>query len=50
MMIERYALEPMKSLWGLKAQYERWLKVELAVVKAYEELGRIPKGIHKRLG
>ena len=49
MMIERYALEPMKSLWGLKAQYERWLKVELAVVKAYEELGRIPKGIHKRL-
>ncbi|MGQ9856621.1 MAG: adenylosuccinate lyase [Fervidobacterium sp.] len=43
-MVERYALEPLKSLWTLKAQYERWLEVELAVVEAYEELGIAPKG------
>ena len=43
-MVERYALEPLKSLWTLKAQYERWLEVELAVVEAYEEKGVAPKG------
>jgi len=43
-MVERYALEPLKSLWTLKAQYERWLEVELAVVEAYEEKGIAPKG------
>lgn len=41
-MVERYALEPLKSLWTLKAQYERWLEVELAVVEAYEEKGIAP--------
>ncbi|AFG36036.1 adenylosuccinate lyase [Fervidobacterium pennivorans subsp. shakshaketiis] len=43
-MVERYALEPLKSLWTLKAQYERWLEVELAVVEAYEQVGIAPKG------
>lgn len=43
-MVERYALEPLKSLWTLKAQYERWLEVELAVVETYEDLGVAPKG------
>jgi len=43
-MVERYALEPLKSLWTLKAQYERWLEVELAVVEAYEQVGVAPKG------
>ncbi|MFN6991676.1 MAG: adenylosuccinate lyase, partial [Fervidobacterium sp.] len=41
-MVERYALEPLKSLWTLKAQYERWLEVELAVIEAYEEKGIAP--------
>ncbi|MCX7653623.1 MAG: adenylosuccinate lyase [Fervidobacterium sp.] len=43
-MVERYALEPLKSIWTLKAQYERWLEVELAVVEAYEEKGIAPRG------
>ncbi len=43
-MVERYALEPLKSLWTLKAQYERWFEVELAVVEAYEQIGIAPKG------
>ncbi len=48
-MVERYALEPLKSLWTLKAQYERWLEVELAVVEAYEDLGIAPKGISRSM-
>jgi len=48
-MIERYALSPLKELWELKAQYERWLEVELAVVKAYEETGRAPVGTAEKI-
>ncbi|QTA37199.1 adenylosuccinate lyase [Thermosipho ferrireducens] len=47
-MVERYALEPIKSLWSLEAQYKRWLKVELAVVWAYERLGIAPKGTYQQ--
>lgn len=42
-MIERYSLSPMRELWTEEAKYERWLKVELAVVEALAELGQIPK-------
>jgi len=48
-MVERYALEPLKSLWTLRAQYERWLEVELAVVEAYEEVGVAPKGTAQKI-
>lgn len=48
-MVERYALEPLKSLWTLKAQYERWLEVELAVVEAYEDLGTAPIGTSRKI-
>lgn len=48
-MIERYALSPLKELWELKAQYGRWLEVELAVVKAYEETGRAPAGTAEKI-
>ncbi|AMW33517.1 adenylosuccinate lyase [Fervidobacterium changbaicum] len=48
-MVERYALEPLKSLWTLKAQYERWLEVELAVVEAYEEVGIAPRGTAEKI-
>lgn len=48
-MVERYALEPLKSLWSQRAQYERWLEVELAVVEAYEELGIAPSGTVQRI-
>jgi len=42
-MIERYSLSPMRELWTEEAKYERWLKVELAVVEAQAELGQIPQ-------
>jgi adenylosuccinate lyase len=41
-MIARYSLSPMKELWADQAKYERWLKVELAVVKAQAKRGEIP--------
>ena len=43
-MIERYSLSPMKELWSLQAQYDRWLQVELAALHAMEELGEVPEG------
>lgn len=47
-MVERYALEPLKSHWTLESQYKRWLEVELAVIRAYEELKIAPKGTYER--
>jgi len=43
-MIERYSLSPMKELWSEEAKYERWLRVELAVVEALRDRGEIPAG------
>ena len=43
-MLERYALSPMRELWSLGAQYERWLRVELAALVALEGLGVVPEG------
>jgi len=42
-MIERYTLPEMGALWALQNRYEAWLKVELAVVDAQAEVGRIPR-------
>ena len=41
-MIDRYAREIMKSIWSEKTKYDNWLKVELAVCKAWSEIGVIP--------
>jgi adenylosuccinate lyase len=43
-MIERYSLSPMRDLWSLEAQYERWLRVEIAALTALEGLGIVPGG------
>ena len=43
-MIDRYTPQIMKELWSQSAKYSRWLKVELAVMQAYEEKGIIPSG------
>lgn len=48
-MIERYALSPVKDIWSLEKQYERWLEIEIAVVKAFEEKGIAPKGTAKKI-
>jgi adenylosuccinate lyase len=42
-MIERYALPEMRGLWSLQNKYDTWLRVELAVVEAQAEVGRIPR-------
>ncbi len=44
-LIERYTLEPMKSIWGEKCKYDSWLKVELAVCEARKELGLLDQDI-----
>lgn len=47
-VVERYAMEPLKSHWSLESQYERWLEVELSVIRAYEELDIAPKGTYEK--
>lgn len=44
-MEDRYVLAPMRDLWTLAAQYERWLRVELAALAALEQLGHVPAGV-----
>ncbi len=41
-MIERYSRPEMAALWTLEAKYKAWLRVEMAVCKAWMEEGRIP--------
>ena len=42
-MIERYARKEFAELFGLEAQYRRWLEVELAVFDALAEAGKVPR-------
>lgn len=48
-MIERYSLSPIKDIWTLDDQYERWLEVEVAVTEAFEELNLAPKGTSQNI-
>lgn len=40
-MIDRYSREKMKEIWDLQSKFSYYLKVELAVCKAYSKLGKI---------
>ncbi len=42
-MVERYARPQMAQKWTTQAKYDAWLKVEKAAVKAWSELGLVPK-------
>lgn len=42
-MIERYSRKEMTAIWTEQNQFQSWLDVELAVCKAWSELGHIPK-------
>ncbi len=42
-MVERYARPQMAEKWTTQAKYDAWLKVEKAAVKAWSELGLVPK-------
>lgn len=48
-MIDRYSRPAMKRLWTDEERYRRWLKIEVLAVQAWEELGKIPAGVAKRL-
>jgi len=39
----------MKELWDLKAQYQRWLEVELSVVETFEETLKAPRGTAEKI-
>jgi adenylosuccinate lyase len=41
-MIERYMHPQMRGIWDLQDKFEYFLQVELAVCKAYNQLGKIP--------
>ncbi len=41
-MIPRYTLPEMGKIWSEENKYATWLKVELAVCRAWHKLGRIP--------
>jgi adenylosuccinate lyase len=42
-MIARYSRKEMTEIWTEHNQFQSWLDVELAVCKAWSELGHIPK-------
>lgn len=41
-MIPRYTRPEMERLWNVENKYKKWLDVEIAVCKAWTELGEIP--------
>ncbi|MDV7719694.1 adenylosuccinate lyase [Pediococcus ethanolidurans] len=41
-MLDRYTRKEMANVWSLHNQYASWLKVEVAAVKAWGKLGKIP--------
>jgi adenylosuccinate lyase len=42
-MIERYSPPEMKAIWEMQNKYDTWLRVELAIVDAQAQVGRIPR-------
>lgn len=48
-MISRYKIEEIDKIWSDDSKFKKWLKVELAVLSAREELGQIPAGTAESL-
>ncbi len=48
-MIERYTRQKMGSIWTKESKFKRWLDVEIAVVKAWEAVGKIPSGTAEKV-
>ncbi len=42
-MIERYTLAEMGAIWTEEAKMRAWLDVEIAAVKAWHKLGKVPR-------
>ena len=41
-MIDRYTRQEMGRIWTLENRYQAWLDVEVAVCRAWSDMGRIP--------
>ena len=48
-MIDRYTTPEMKTLWSEANRYRAWLRVELAALEAWEDLGEVPSGTAQRI-
>ena len=48
-MIERYTLPEMGAIWTDEARMQAWLDVEIAAVKAWNRLGKIPDDAVKEI-
>lgn len=46
-MINRYEIPAISAIWSEESKFRRFLEVELALLKAWEESGRIPAGTVK---
>src|SRR5262245_17045387 len=42
-MIERYSRPKMAAIWTEEGKLDRWLAVEIAVVQAWADAGRVPR-------
>ena len=42
-MLDRYSRPAMRALWTLENKFRAWLEVELAVTKAWTEMGQVPR-------
>lgn len=48
-MIDRYSPPDLRELWSEATRYRAWLTVEMAALKAWEELGEVEAGPWSRL-
>lgn len=48
-MIPRYETSEMSKIWSLENQYRSWMKVEIAVCKAWSNLGVIPVEAYRKI-
>ncbi len=48
-MIKRYSRPEMADIWNRQNKLRSWLKVELAVTKAWAEIGKIPSDVPEKL-
>ena len=48
-MIERYTLPEMAAVWDERVKLALWVKIEVEAVKAWAELGKLPKDAAERI-
>lgn len=48
-MIPRYTLPLMREIWNDQAKYERWLSVELAMLRARVKLGSLDEAVYQAI-